>query len=158
MNNHRTASRVLRPAAGGMSDSGRTARFRYVEMGGDWIRCRMLSADDTEETDLIYVAKAPLLRRSPFDNQIRDGKQYVFETDTRRMATHVEDPEKYQWETVIQPYVPAGGGYVGDVIFAKCGIRGGTGVTDPEGNAVQWLDCNHDGREFVRESDLEGES
>ncbi len=70
-------------------------------------------------TTAILVAKPWLLRRTPFDGQVRDGVSYTYDNDQQRQA--VAGPES-RTEHVTPAYV------VGDVVYCLRTVLNGTGV------------------------------
>ncbi len=70
-------------------------------------------------TTNILVAKPWLLRRTPFDGQVRDGVSYTYDNDQQRVA--VVGPDS-RTEHVTPAYV------VGDVVYCLQLVFGGTAV------------------------------
>jgi hypothetical protein len=112
--------------------------FKYVSGGGDYIVCHYWDGT-TEGTDLYYIAKPWLLRRTPFDGLARNGITYTYLTDVRRFAN---DGVESEYQVVVPSWVS------GDVISARRGYV--ANVVDAAGLAIFWLaDCD---RAWAQES------
>lgn len=123
------------------TSGGSTTQMRYKSMGQDHIVCR--TWDGLEEgSDDINVAKPFKLRRTPFDNETYNGIDYVYSSNTERVASTDDDEET---QIIHDEYVED------DIIYATQPV-GGTGVLDngEEGEDVLWLDTNADARCWVR--------
>ena len=103
--------------------AGRPARFRLIEVGGDWLRCHTWNGEVEGETD-VYVAKPWLLRRTPFDGYGVSSRlphfhyEFTQHWERKQFDSAAEDPFEYEVQVVVPKYVPQRDDYVGDLIVA----------------------------------------
>lgn len=125
--------------------------FVVKEELDDVLRCRTYSLDDagvaTEGTDDLYVAKPPLLRKTPFHGNSINGKTYDYTDVHERTVTR--DSDSFEEAQKITPdYETADGDYPGDFILATTDIGGGTAAVY-NGQRVIWVDGNFDARAWA---------
>jgi len=125
-------------------------QFKVIEEHGDFLHC--VTWDTIEEgTDIISVAKPYLIRRTPFDSLLDANAllrqvspiltlKYEYSEDNIREAIDVLEEDITEEQIVVPKYVD------GDLIYASLGILGGVDVINDDGNIVEWLDTNVDGR------------
>lgn len=119
-------------------------QMQIVEVGGDFLRCVRVGADGSAGTLDVFVAKPWTLRRTPFDGQTRNGKEYTYADNVSRTVTEGSATED---QRITPDYE------VGDVIFAAlCDVLG---QIDPEdtntGDRTVLVDANVDGRAWALE-------
>lgn len=116
-------------------------QMEVIEVGGDFLVCQprdFVAASGAT----VFVAKPWLLRRSPFEDQTRDGITFTYTSDSERTADDGADTETQQ---VTPSYV------AGDVIYAARNINGRILIQDSQSETIQaaWLDLNVDGRTWA---------
>lgn len=121
---------------------GATGRFVFSAMRGDWVLAHPVVDGAVDNDVIVLLAKPWLLRRTPFDGQVRGGKLYQYENDTARVAS-IDNQEERQ--LVIDRF------FVGDVLYATKDVIGGSGVFDGEGVELDWL-MQSDGRAWAKEA------
>jgi hypothetical protein len=129
---------ILSPQQIAVPQAGAVLQVNVVEQGGDWLKVLTWNGAD-EGTDLIYVAKPYLLRRS---RATWYGITYTYTTDSERTATKGVDTE-------TQVIVPA---YVADDVLYIVRPYGGTDTVDDDDQPIVWLDLNVDGRAWAKEA------
>ena len=127
---------ILSPQQISAAQSGTVLQVNVVEQGGDWLKVLTWNGAD-EGTDLIYVAKPYLLRRSLTS---WNGITFTYSSNFERTATKGGDTED-------QVMVPA---YVADDILYIVRPYGGTDTVDPVGQPIVWVDLNVDGRAWAK--------
>lgn len=126
--------------------------FIVAEELDDVLRCHTYSLNDDGEaiigTDDIYVAKPPLLRKTPFHDKTINGKTYDYTSVNERTVTRVSD-SVVEDQKITPDYETEDGTYPGDFIFATTDVGGGTAATY-NSRRVIWVDVNFDGRAWAR--------
>ncbi len=110
-------------------------RMVIQSVANEWLVCRTLrwNADVNEDetgTDDIYVARPYLLRNRVWS---REGRSYTPASPNHRLVNGQDE------EILTHVYVG------GDEIHAVK-VRGGSGLLDPMGEPIGWVDVNTDGR------------
>lgn len=121
--------------------------FKVVSVEEDYLICHTWDGRVEGLVD-VKVALPPLLRRTPFDGQSRDGFSYVYASGDNTRRTSTNDTDSTTEEQVITPSYVAG-----DVIVAMKRIEGTTGVFEGANDTLplEWVDMNVDGRCFMEE-------
>jgi uncharacterized protein YodC (DUF2158 family) len=114
-----------------------------LEVQDDMLRCRWWNTTNkTAGTVDVFVAKPPLLQRTPYDGVTENGVTYAYSTSTQRTATpggtQTVTPPWNLPDTTVTPNYP------GDVV--EVAYDPSTGLTDPNNNPVVWRDTNDGGR------------
>jgi hypothetical protein len=138
---------------GGRAASGAVKRFRVVSVDLDHIVCYEIGDDGIDGTDEIKVAKPYKLRVTPFDGMTIAGRTFSYPpgpgaAQIRKVSIVVNGEPASENQTIIQIYQPADGEYPGDEIYAVQTPDGGTGVVLDDGEVLEWLDLNIDGRHW----------
>lgn len=115
--------------------------FEVLEVFGDYILT----------TDGFRIAKPVTLRQS-WTDQYTDvfGVFYEWITSQVRTASRDDNPDDPDAEPTEEDQITDPPYSVGDIIFAKKGYSGGTGVLDDDGFDLEWIDENLDARQFVK--------
>ncbi len=113
-----------------------------VEEFGDYLECN--TWDGTNQgTQSILIAKPPLIQASYLDG-FNDGTYTYASTGVNTMTvTKISDSTTEDWQITLD-YV------VGDFIYAVGGIRGGIDQVDADGNDLDFIDLNLDGRTWAK--------
>jgi len=122
-----------------ISGGGKAVEFKLSSASGsDFVRCLPVAGGAD-----VYIAKPWFLRGSnTWNNRTRNGVSYSYPYPTttqqfREATTSIGGNVVTQGQYIVPLYYP------NDRIFA---IRCATGLTDPQGNPIGWLDLNVDGR------------
>jgi hypothetical protein len=127
---------VLIDGGGGGSDE---KFFKFKSHGVDYLVCKEWDpVEEIEGTDDIWIAKPPLLRRTPFDGHTRGSISYIYTNDFTRTASMSGETDSTE---LIVPY------YLVDDIIVAVKKEGETGVVD-----CDWEDNNDDGRCWCADS------
>jgi len=111
-------------------------RYRLVSQIADTLSCTLLDDAGADTGSVVFIAKPPLLRRTPFDNLTYNGISYVYTGNAARVATKSPD---IQNEIIIPPYIN------GISIIHAINVTNKTGIPD-----VTLLDLNVDARLWAR--------
>lgn len=105
---------------------------------GDTVTCKRSSSGEGR----LKVWRPWLLRRTPFDAEVRNDIAYDYTSNTERIARRqdVEGNETTENQIIIPRYVQ------GDVIYAARGVL----ATE---SREEWIDLNVDGRFWARKSE-----
>lgn len=110
---------------------------------GDFITCATWDGSN-QGTEDILVAKPYLLQQSTLDGQTdTNGIAYVFTGIDALTATQSSTSTVENWEVTMDYNV-------GDLIYAIGNIEGGIDDADSDGNQLQWIDLNIDGRGWAK--------
>lgn len=115
-------------------------QFKVLSDEGDYLLCRLWDGTDMGEK-VFKVAKPYLIRRTPFDGDVRDDITYTYDDNSHR--TGEDNDGNTEDEEITPSYVE------GDIIYASKPFNG-TDVFDDEDEEVLWLDENNDGRQWAQ--------
>lgn len=105
-------------------------QFKIVSLDENDI-VRAVEHNDGQDGTLVYKLAMPYtLRRTKFDGGSRMGISYTYQDFQKRTGTVGDEEEKQ----IIMPFYE-----VDDIVYASKGIMGGTGVTDQNGDPIEWL-------------------
>jgi hypothetical protein len=133
-----SARRVLAPPPGGGST---ISQFRVFSVQEDHLVCRTWDGS-TEGVDDINIAKPYLLRRTPFDGQLVNGKTYTYTSNTER---NVDDGANNEDQLIIPRYTDPSQ----PTIYAATSLALPIDV-EVGGLKLIWVDINADGRAWAR--------
>ena len=127
-----------------------------LEVGSDWIRVRK----STDTVSSIYVAKPENLQQTITDGRTWRSYTMTFPTATdstlRRLSRTVQNSAGANVvisvdEIVDPPYVIEDGAATPPAFSEIYMAKATSGITDPDGEDIAWIDMNVDARVWVRE-------
>lgn len=119
----------------------------------DYLRCKTWDGT-TMGTEVIAVARPPLLQQTRFDGFLIDGYAYSYDGPNFRIKTRESDGKSEQ-QVIVPAYANETGSDVHQIIYA---IRAPTGLVEsddvgPIDDAIiQWVDLNVDGRAWAKKA------
>lgn len=119
---------------------GAPRRMRVKSISNDYLTCRTWDGT-TEGGSDILVARPPMLRHV-LANYAAMGITSL--TSVNAQSVTASDGTTTETWRVTPDYT------TNCEVYAIRGSRGGTGVTDADGNPVKWLDDNRDGRAWAK--------
>ena len=96
--------------------------------------------NQVDSTEPVYLAKPPMLRASEYQNDYdKDDPTLTWTNDSTDTRT-AENESTSETQRIIPKYLEADGatGYLGQLVLAVKGIANGTGLYDPDQEAIVW--------------------
>jgi len=124
---------------------GELMQMQIVSIENDYLTCYPYNGTEALTTQIAYVAKPYLLRRTPFDGETRNEITYTYVTSSERTAS------KSGEDDITEKLTPSY--QVGDVIYVAKNTRYGTSLTVND-VAINLIDANLDGRCWAQAVDV----